>query len=207
MSADLLWQPSLFDSRVDDVAAPSSSPLSFAAAARRPLSDGAWIEQVPGWGPDPSELFDAVRCVAPWHEAERPMYDRIVAVPRLHTGVWPQPPPAIAQMADALSDHYRLDLRTVSANLYRDGSDSVAWHGDRIGRVRADTVVVILTLGTSRRLLLRPNGGGTSIAVEPGPGDLFVMGGTCQRTWQHSVPKRTSAGARICVMFREPGGN
>ncbi|MBK5222160.1 MAG: alpha-ketoglutarate-dependent dioxygenase AlkB [Acidimicrobiia bacterium] len=202
MSTDLLWQPSLFGS------APEPGPdLPFGASQRTHLANGAWIDEVVGWSSDAAELFDAVLSTSPWHESERPMYDRIVAVPRLHSGVWAQPLPRVAQMADSLSDHYGLDLRTISANLYRDGSDSVAWHGDRVGRVRANAVVAILTLGSRRRLLLRPNGGGTSLAFEPAPGDLFVMGGTCQRTWEHSVPKRAQAGPRICVMFREPGGN
>lgn len=205
MSTDLLWQPSLFGSAEAEAGARPS--VSFARSRRTTLTHGAWIEEVPEWAPGHLALFDAVRAAAPWHEAERPMYDRMVAVPRLHTGVWSDPIPPLLDMADALSDHYGCDLRTISANLYRDGRDSVAWHGDRVGRVRADTVVAILTLGSPRRLLLRPNGGGRSLAVEPGSGDLFVMGGTCQRTWQHSVPKRAQAGPRICVMFREPGGN
>lgn len=201
--AALLWQPSLFGA----AEAPDDADLSFARVQRTELTAGAWIDEIPAWAPGHDTLFEEVRRAAPWQEGERPMYDRIVAVPRLHSGVWHDPPARLRQMADALSGHYGCDLRTISANLYRDGNDSVAWHGDRIGRVRADTVVAILTLGSPRRLLLRPNDGGRSLAVEPGSGDLFVMGGTCQRTWQHSVPKRAHAGPRICVMFREPGGN
>ncbi|QGG96518.1 alpha-ketoglutarate-dependent dioxygenase AlkB [Actinomarinicola tropica] len=201
-TAELLWQPSLFGAE-DAVEA----DLSFAAARRTTLSHGAWIDEVPDWAAGHADLFDELRRTAPWQEAERPMYDRIVAVPRLHTGVWSDPPARLRAMAQVLGDHYGCELPNISANLYRDGNDSVAWHGDRVGRVRADTVVAILTLGSPRRLLLRPNGGGRSLAVEPGPGDLFVMGGTCQRTWQHSVPKRAQAGPRVCVMFREPGGN
>jgi alkylated DNA repair dioxygenase AlkB len=106
-------------------------------------------------------------------------------------------------MAAALSAHYGSDLSTVSANLYRDGHDSVAWHGDRIGRQRSRTIVAIVSLGSSRRFLLRPAGGGRSLRLTPGPGDLLVLGGTCQRTWQHAVPKCAAAGPRISLMFRE----
>jgi len=35
-----------------------------------------------------------------------------------------------------------------------------------------------------------------------GDGDLLVMGGSCQRTWQHSVPKVRQAAPRIAIMFR-----
>lgn len=203
MTTEVRWQPSLLGSESHDI------DREFRTAHRHELSGGAWVEEVPLWAHGADDLFDEVLNAAPWGPVEqRPMYDRIVDVPRLHTGVWPSPPVRIAEMAGALSARYGADLRTVSANLYRDGNDSVAWHGDRVGRHRAVTTVAILTLGSPRRFLLRPSGGGqASLAFEPGPGDLLVMGGTCQRTWEHAVPKRARAGPRICVMFREPGGN
>jgi len=108
-------------------------------------------------------------------------------------------------MAAALSGRYGFDLSAASANLYRDGADSVAWHGDTSGRRRDTTVVAIVSLGEPRRFLLRPKGGGPSIRYTPARGDLLVLGGTCQRTFDHSVPKCSSAGSRISLMFREPG--
>src|SRR3546814_1313629 len=108
------------------------------------------------------------------------MYDRIVDVPRLTTGRWDSRPPLLSQMARCLSRHYGTHLPSVSANLYRDGDDSVAWHGDRIGRHRVTTIVAIVSLGSPRRLLLRPEGGGPSIGYTLMSGDLLVQGGTCQ---------------------------
>ncbi len=98
-------------------------------------------------------------------------------------------------------------LVTAGLCLYRDGHDSVAWHGDTIGRGRhADTVVAILSLGSERALLLRERGGGASRRFRLGPGDLLVMGGSCQRTHEHAVPKTaTSVGPRISVQFRPHG--
>ena len=92
---------------------------------------------------------------------------------------------------------------TAGCCFYRDGRDSVAWHGDTIGRGKhTDTMVAIVSFGDPRRLALRPRGGGDSISVEMGHGDLVVMGGSCQRTWEHSVPKVASAGPRVSVQFR-----
>jgi alkylated DNA repair dioxygenase AlkB len=140
---------------------------------------------------------------APWAHHMRRMYDQVVDEPRLTTREWPDPPPAVGRLDAALSHRYGLGIHVVSANLYRDGNDSVAWHGDRIGRLRDETVVAILSLGATRRFLLRPKGGGSSVRLTPNAGDLLVMGGTCQRTWEHSIPKCASAGPRISVMFRE----
>jgi alkylated DNA repair dioxygenase AlkB len=203
MATQVCWQPSLLGSERS-----GPEPLSFHHAMRHELGRGAWLDEVPFAAGGSDELFDLVLRSAPWSGVEtRPMYDRIVEVPRLHSGVWPHPPHELVDMSRALSERYGVALTSISANHYRDGHDSVAWHGDRVGRHRAVTVVAILTLGSSRRFLLRPSGGGPSTSFEPGPGDLLVMGGTCQRTFEHSVPKRAHAGPRICVMFREPGGN
>jgi hypothetical protein len=195
------WQPSLL--AIDD---PAFDP-GFSTARRRFLGQGAWVDVVPDWASGADTLFDQVLESAQWKAYERPMYERIVDVPRLSATAWQGRPRLLERMASCLGLRYSVDLPAISANLYRDGHDSVAWHGDRIGRVRSDAVVAILSLGSDRTLLLRPNGGGRSIALPMHSGDLVVQGGTCQRTFEHCVPKRAHAGPRISVMFRQEGGN
>ncbi|HUY29899.1 MAG TPA: alpha-ketoglutarate-dependent dioxygenase AlkB [Acidimicrobiales bacterium] len=182
--------------------------------ARTRLAHGAWVDVRRGWLAGSDELFERLVAVVPWRSERRPMYERVVDVPRLlcfygeHDAL---PVPALARARAALGEHYWPDLgepfRTVGLCLYRDGRDSVAWHGDRIGRgARADTVVAILSLGARRVLALRPRGGGPSIRYEVGHGDLLVMGGSCQRTWEHAVPKTARAvGPRVSVQFRPRG--
>lgn len=177
---------------------------TFSTAERHDLGAGAWIELVPAWVSGADLLFEQALEAGEWSTHERPMYDQMVVEPRLTTGRWVDPPEAFVAMAEALSTRYGRDLSTVSANLYRDGRDSVAWHGDRVGRTQDSTVVAILSLGSPRRFLLRPaGGGGYSRRFVPASGDLLVLGGTCQRTWQHSIPKCSGTGSRISVMFRE----
>ena len=196
------WQPSLLDDE-----APGFDP-ALSGARRRFLGAGAWVDLVPGWASGCDALFDTILEHAPWHAFERPMYDRVVDVPRLETRRWHGGRPRLLDaMARSLGLHYGTWLPTISANLYRHGDDSVAWHGDRVGRRRADTIVAILSLGSTRRLLLRPDGGGPSVGYTLRAGDLLVQGGTCQRTFEHCVPKCAHAGPRISVMFREAGGN
>jgi len=90
----------------------------------------------------------------------------------------------------------------MTAALYRDGNDSVALHGDTTARDMIEAIVATVSLGAPRRFMLRPTEGGASIAMPLGRGDLVVMGGTCQRTWRHGIPKVASAGPRIALMFR-----
>jgi alkylated DNA repair dioxygenase AlkB len=197
VGVEMVWQPSLLDS------CPPGCDPTFEGAVRRDLGAGAWLEVVPRWVDGADTLFEMVLEAAPWGEHERHMYDRMVVEPRLTTRSWDSPPPVVGEMAGALSERYGRDLVSVSANLYRNGRDSVAWHGDRVGKLRDDTVVALVSLGSARRFLLRPAGGGASLRLVPAPGDLVVLGGTAQATWQHCVPKTAHAGPRISVMFRE----
>lgn len=178
------------------------------------LGRGAWVDTLPGWLSGSDDLLQALLDVVPWRAERRAMYDHVVDVPRLTASYReddPLPHPALADARERLSRHYRATLgeEVVTAGLcwYRDGRDSVAWHGDTFGRGSThDALVAILSLGHPRSLLLRPLGGGGSLRFALGHGDLFVMGGSCQRTWQHAVPKTTrSAGPRISVQFRSPG--
>jgi alkylated DNA repair dioxygenase AlkB len=105
-------------------------------------------------------------------------------------------------MRRALCERYRESFERVSLALYRDGRDSVAWHGDQVARNMPEALVASVSVGTPRRLLLRPKTGGRSLALALGWGDLLVMGGSCQRTWQHHVPKVAHAEPRISIMFR-----
>jgi len=199
------FQGTLFDARAPSATAPH--PL---APERRALSRGAWLDVQRNWLPEPDEVLAALVREVPWRAERRQMYDQVVDVPRLvHTyGVGEAlPHAALTAARETLSTHYRPELGepfvTAGCCYYRDGRDSVAWHGDRIGRGRShDTMVAIVSVGDPRRLALRPRGGGESIGVEMGHGDLVVMGGTCQRSWEHSVPKVAGAGPRLSVQFR-----
>ena len=185
------------------------------------LGAGAWVDVRPGWLVAGDELFATLVRDVPWRAERRKMYDNVVDVPRLtkfYDGGERLPHPILDSAREALSAHYREELGepfvTAGMCLYRDGRDSVAWHGDRIGRSKdLDTVVAILSLGSSRTLALRPRDGGPipgsthkSLRFPLGHGDVVVMGGSCQRTWDHAIPKTSEpVGPRISVQFRVAG--
>jgi alkylated DNA repair dioxygenase AlkB len=171
---------------------------------RLPLDAGAWVDHLPGWLEGHDAVFEALRRTTRWEHHRRRMYERVVDVPRLVAELPDDGPghPVLDRAARVLSRRYGLALARVSLAYYRDGRDSVAWHGDRLGHLVDDTVVAIVSLGEPRRFLLRPAGGGASRVFDLGWGDLLVMGGSCQRTWQHAVPKTAVAGPRISVQFR-----
>jgi alkylated DNA repair dioxygenase AlkB len=201
-------------SLLDCAASVSVGPLG-GTVQRRQLTDGAWIDLRPRWIAGADTLFERLHDGVPWHAERRPMYDRVVDVPRLLSFFDegdPLPDPTLVDAKAALDTHYAVELgerfATAGLCLYRDGRDSVAWHGDRIGRGSThDTMVALIVLGAPRALLLRPRGGGRpTIRHDLGHGDLLVMGGSCQRTWEHAVPKTAKpVGPRISVQFRVRG--
>ena len=192
-----------------------AGPGSLGSSVRRTtLARGAWIDLRPGWIAGADALFERLAGTVPWRTEKRLMYDRVVNVPRLlcfYDEGQPLPDPVLEDARKRLNEHYGAELgepfRTAGLCLYRNGRDSVAWHGDTTGRGRTqDTMVAIVSLGTPRSLLLRPRGGGRAIRHDLGHGDLLVMGGSCQRTWEHAVPKTARAtGPRISVQFRPRG--
>jgi alkylated DNA repair dioxygenase AlkB len=199
-------QTSLFDAPVlDDGVEPLDGLLT-----RQVLGRGAWVDLLPGWLSGADSLFETLLNEVPWVAERRQMYERVVDVPRLlcfYGEGDPLPHPALDAAREALNAHYGPELgepfTTAGLCLYRDGRDSVAWHGDTIGRGRMeDTMVAIVSLGSPRHLMLRPRGGGAAIRQQLAHGDLVVMGGSCQRTWEHSVPKVAHAGPRVSVQFR-----
>jgi alkylated DNA repair dioxygenase AlkB len=203
-------QGSLFD-QTDEL------HLSQLTAMRRTvLGDGAWIDLLPGWLSGADALFARLVDEVPWRAERRQMYEHVVDVPRLlayYRAGDALPHPILDEARRTLSAHYARELgepfTTAGLCYYRDGRDSVAWHGDRIGRgAREDTMVAILSVGAPRDLLLRPRRGGETVRRPLGHGDLIVMGGSCQRTWEHAIPKTArAAGPRISVQFRPDGVN
>ena len=204
-----------FQGSLLDLDAPEAVGPLGAAVERIHLTDGAWLDLRRAWITGADELFARLMDTVPWRAEKRMMYERVVDVPRLlsfYAEGEDLPDPLLTQARAALDRHYGPELgepfATAGLCLYRDGRDSVAWHGDTIGRAAAaDTMIAILSLGTPRTLALRPRGGGApALRYEVGHGDLLVMGGSCQRTWEHAVPKSARPlGPRISVQFRTRG--
>jgi alkylated DNA repair dioxygenase AlkB len=187
----VFWQPAL--------------ALGPEPVVREALDERSWVDYGPRWLPDADGLFSELVSALPWRQREVVMWERHLAEPRL-TWWWDvdgSPPPVerLDRLRLELSQPYG-ELHSIGCNLYRDGQDSVAWHGDRVGKTDVNPLVAIVSLGEARRFLLRPKGGGPSRRFDLGHGDLLVMGGACQHEWEHSVPKCRSAGPRLSVTFR-----
>jgi alkylated DNA repair dioxygenase AlkB len=196
----MYWQQSLFDEGRDHSQA-------FGGLQRTWLDEHSWVDYAPGWLAGHAELLDHLVAESAWQQRERVIHGRQVREPRLvvawsaeRIALAPRP---LGQLRDTLAAHYRVALDSVLLNLYRDGADSVSWHGDAVRRRLTDAVVVTVALGARRRFLLRPGSGGrVTHRYMTGEGDLLVMGGRCQTDWQHTVPRQRAAGLRLSITMR-----
>jgi alkylated DNA repair dioxygenase AlkB len=195
--------------------APTASLGRLADSVQRhELTQGAWVDHLPGWVHGSDLVLRTLLDEVDWRAERRRMYDGQVDVPRLlrwYAGHETLPHALLTEARRQLTAYYAPELGepfvTAGMCLYRTGRDSVAWHGDTHGRSsRVDTMVAIVSFGTPRPLLLRPKGGGASLRFPLGHGDLIVMGGSCQRTWEHAIPKTNRpVGPRVSVQFRPAG--
>ncbi|MDJ0771562.1 MAG: alpha-ketoglutarate-dependent dioxygenase AlkB [Ilumatobacter sp.] len=199
----MFYQGSLFGTLVPEF------DESFAELQRLDLDATTWVDLAPGWLTGADQIYDQLVALLPFRQRTGVrMFDQIVDEPRL-SAWWrlesgePEPMPILHGMRLLLAERYDEPFDSIGFNLYRDGDDSVAWHGDRHRHVVTNPVIAIVSVGSPRPLRLRPRGGGTSLSWSLGNGDLFVMGGACQHEWEHTVPKvRVTHGPRMSITFR-----
>lgn len=179
--------------------------VGFHDARRFALDEASWIELVPGWVSRNELLFESLAALPGWEQRRRSMFTKVVDEPRLTAEfrtLSEAPVPLLRRIGEALSERYGVLYDSAWLNLYRDHRDSTSWHADRPSCQREQCIVPVLSLGETRRFLIRPREGGPSTAFVVRGGDLLTMGGRCQRAFVHSVPKETQPTcARISVNF------
>lgn len=197
----MLWQPSLVDGGEPSI------DVSYDGLRRLTLDDRSWVDYCPGWLSGSDAVFESLASSARWQQRTVTMWDKQVLEPRLTAG-WSTEselaPPLLNEMCGLLSQRYDICFDRVWVNLYRDGQDSVAWHGDRHRLTMTRPMVATVSLGARRKFQLRRRGSTTiEHTLMPGVGDLVVMGGECQNEWEHTVPKTARAvGARMSITIR-----
>jgi alkylated DNA repair dioxygenase AlkB len=193
----------LFDVQHDDREAVINHG-AFAAATDHWLDATSLITHVPQFLLGHDALMQQLSFLEGWEQRRRWMYNRKVDEPRLTNEYHDlaAAPPLLTEIAAVLSNYCNVPYDGIWMNWYRDNRDSTAWHADRPANLPATAVVPVLSLGATRRSLIRPNGGGRSTVFVPAGGDLLIMRGRCQRDWQHCVPKQqTPVGPRMSLNY------
>lgn len=151
--------------------------------------------------------FEQLREGVPWRSERRPMYDRVVDVPRLVASYGlddPALPEPIRAMRHAVEDFCGVEFLSAGLNFYRDGNDSVAPHGDHVEEAVDEAPVALVSLGATRRMTIRSKSKPRRVFDRDlEPGSLLVMSYASHLNFDHGIPKtRYAVGPRISVAFR-----
>lgn len=151
--------------------------------------------------------FETLRDEVPWQAQRRPMYDRVVDVPRLTSGyrlAREDLPVPLREIAGLLRLRTGEPYNAVGLNFYRDGRDSVAPHNDKLHILVPHHPIALVSLGSPRRMIIRAKRGPrTSIHIDLEPGSLLLMSYDSQLHYEHGVPKtKQGVGPRISLAFR-----
>ena len=151
--------------------------------------------------------FETLSDEVPWQAQRRPMYDRVVDVPRLTAGyrlAREDLPAPLREAADLLGQRTGEPFNAVGLNFYRNGRDSVAPHNDKLHILVPHHPIALVSLGSPRRMIIRAKRGSrTSIPIDLEPGSLLLMSYDSQLHYEHGVPKtKQEVGPRISLAFR-----
>ncbi|MGH8076732.1 MAG: alpha-ketoglutarate-dependent dioxygenase AlkB family protein [Lysobacter sp.] len=155
--------------------------------------------------------FDALRDSVAWQAMRRPMYDRVVDVPRLVSAYRLESdslPGPLADVAALMRAELGEPFNTVGLNYYRDGNDSVAPHNDKLQTLVPGHPIALLSLGATRRMTIRAKHlpgvpALKALTIDLEPGSVLAMSYESQLHYDHGIPKtRDGVGPRISLAFR-----
>ena len=164
-------------------------------------------------------IFEELMKRVAWRQEHIMMYGRQMKVPRLsawhadskrdysYSGIQHQPNPWIEPLQsikDKVESLSHAQFNSVLCNLYRDGSDSVAWHSDDEPELGKNPTIVSLSFGQKRVFEFRRiDDYSTKFKLALPSGSCLIMQGETQHAWQHQIPKTTAQlQSRINLTFR-----
>ena len=165
-------------------------------------------------------LFDHCMQACAWEQSKIQMFGKRIPIPRLnawygdsgytYSGTsfaandWTSELLTLKQEIETAS---QLTLNSALINHYRDGCDNMGWHSDDEKSLGSQPQIASLSLGASRRFLLRDkNTKKEKRELLLDHGSLLLMLGDVQLNWQHSLPKSTKVhNPRINLTFRNCG--
>jgi alkylated DNA repair dioxygenase AlkB len=182
---------------------------------------GATLWFSPDWlRPEQADaLFAQLMAEIPWEVHRIRLFGREVDSPRLscwmgdadaayrYSGTRFVPHawhPALQQVKERLEHEFGAIFNSVLANRYRNGRDAMGWHSDDEPELGATPVIASLSLGATRRFVLKHRQEPERKLELPLPhGSLLLMSGDTQCHYRHALPRTAKpVGERINVTFR-----
>ncbi len=198
-----------------------SNPVPVASNGSQPEMPGAELWLSHDWlaGAQADALFRALYDTIHWETHRFRMFGRELDSPRLSSWIGdagtaytysgtrfaPRPwPAALATVRQRLEEELDCGFNSVLANRYRDGRDYMGWHSDDEKALGVQPVIASLSLGATRRFVLKHRHEKTrKLELELPHGSLLVMRGDTQQHYRHALPRTSRPLAeRINLTFR-----
>ena len=196
-------------------------PVILDGYGRLALPDGD-ITYVPGFFSVPvgNRLLSGLSGTVRWEQPRISLFGKQVCSPRLaawygdqesvyrYSGLVNQPLPWFPELLEIrrrVQQYMGASFDGVLLNLYRTGQDSMGWHSDDEKELGENPVIASVSLGATRRFLLRHRRCSALPVHEVNleHGSLLLMQGTTQTNWRHSVPRmRNQDSPRLNLTFR-----
>lgn len=198
--------------------APASGTTHMSTAAPTLGSLPSRFIHLPGWLPqsEADPYLDVLTADIPWEQTITTIYGKTHPTPRLtcwfadvaysYAGIRNEPrswPAALTQLRRRLEERAGAEFDSCLANLYRDGNDTVGFHQDNEPGLDPRDPIASISLGATRDFRIREIATKRTWTLPLAHGDLLLMlGPDSQTRFQHAVPRRSRAGARINLTFR-----
>lgn len=153
-----------------------------------------------------------------WRQETIRMFGRTLPLPRLtawygdpdavyvYSGIRNEPSPWIPilrAMKDRAQELTGSRYNSVLVNRYADGAQSMSWHADDEAALGPEPAIASVSLGATRRFLLKGKQHDRRLELELPQGSLLLMAGRLQEEWVHALPRtRKPVGLRINFTFR-----
>tara|TARA_B100001057_G_C22686473_1_gene885909 strand:- start:125 stop:673 length:549 start_codon:yes stop_codon:yes gene_type:complete len=112
-------------------------------------------------------------------------------------------PEILKPIIEHFNKKYECNLNGILVNFYMDGNDYISMHRDNEKTLNKKSPIVSISLGDTRKFVLQDMVSKEKTVYNLENNDVLVMGGTCQQTHKHGVPKQKNKGMRINITIRE----
>ena len=196
--------------------------MNLGQSIRIPLKDGSDCHYLPEWlsANESKELFERLLENVHWKHENIRIMGRWIPQPRLtawygdkdacytYSGLKNEPLkwlPELHRIRTRLQEEFQTPFNSVLLNYYRDGSDSMGYHSDDEKELGETPVIASLSLGASRRFLIRSrtSDNDSSHRIDLDTGSLLMMSGHMQTNYKHALPKSKKVmSGRINLTYR-----
>lgn len=117
-----------------------------------------------------------------------------------HAHIWT---PELLTLKQRVESTVQTQFNSCLLNLYQTGNQGMTWHSDDEDALGKDTVIASLSLGATRKFVLKHKRDQRKVELNLPHAHLIVMRGETQQHWLHAIMKTTKVSEpRINLTFR-----